>query len=267
MSVVQLRTLGALQVTLAATTVTAFPTDKIRALLVYLALEQRRAHRREMLATLFWPEIAPSLALNNLRVTLHRLRETLDKAQPGVGSALIESTRQTVQLNSARISTDVDTFQSLLTACVAHAHADLHQCADCRIRLAEAADLYRGELLTGFGLVDAPAFEEWLLLCRENLHQQAMAALQTLVQAYEAQGDDERAHHYAGRQLALDPSREEAHRQLMRSLAHRCLGTEALTQYETCRRLLSEQLDVGLDPAMVALVEQIRAGQFDRVTR
>ncbi len=267
MSVVQLRTLGALQVTLAATTVTAFPTDKIRALLVYLALEKSGAHRRETLAALFWPEIDSALALNNLRVTLHRLRETLDKVQPGVGSALIESTRQTVQLNSVRISIDIDTFQTLLTACATHAHADLHQCAECRTRLAEAVDLYRGELLTGFGLEDAPAFEEWLLLRRENLHQQTMAALHTLVQTYEAQGDDERAHHYASRQLLLDPSREEGHRQLMRSLARRGLRTEALAQYESCRRLLRDQLDVDPDPETLALVEQIRAGKLDKVTR
>ncbi|MCE7981157.1 MAG: hypothetical protein DYG89_08200 [Caldilinea sp. CFX5] len=264
MIVVQLRTFGAFEVSLSATTVTAFPTDKIRALLVYLAVEQSRAHRREALAALFWPDIDQALAMNNLRVTLHRLRETLDKAQPGMGSALIESTRQTLQLNSALITTDVATFQRLLTACTGHAHVDLHQCVACRARLAEAVDLYRGELLTGFGLADAPAFEEWLLLRRENLHQRAIAALHTLVQAYEAQGDDERAHHYASRQLLLDPSREETHRQLMRNLARRGLRTEALAQFETCRRLLREQLAVDPDPETLALVAQIRAGQLDR---
>ncbi len=267
MSLLTLRTLGALAVTIQATTVTAFPTDKIRALLIYLALENDLPQRRERLAALFWPEIDQTLALNNLRVTLHRLRETLEKVQPGLGATLIESTRQTIRILPTLVTTDVAEFQALLTACTHHAHAQPHACADCRTRLVEAVALYRGELLTGFSLADAPPFEEWLLLRREQLHQQAIAALHTLVQGYEAQGDDERAHHYASRQLALDPSREEAHRQLMRSLARRGLRTEALAQFDTCRRLLREQLDVDPDPETVALVAQIRAGKLDKVTR
>ena len=48
--------------------------------------------------------------------------------------------------------------------------------------------------------------QEWLLLRREMLHQQALAALHTLVQGYEHLGDEMQAHVYASRQLALDPS-------------------------------------------------------------
>ena len=264
MTVLVLRSLGAFAASLGATTITAFPTDKIRALLLYLALENEQPHPRERLAALFWPGIAQTNALNNLRVTLHRLCETLDKVQPALSAALVERTRQTIQLNPALITTDVQRFQQLLTACATHVHADLHHCPACRIRLVEAVALYEGELLAGFGLADAPTFEEWLLLRRETLHQQALATLHTLVQSYAHEGDDERAHHYASRQLLLDPSREEAHRQIMRSLARRGLRTEALAQYETCRRLLREQLDVDPDPETVALVEQIRAGKLDK---
>lgn len=90
----------------------------------------------------------------------------------------------------------------------------------------------------------AVSAEEWLLLHRSQLHQQVLTALPTLVQSYKQEGNDEQVHHYASRQLALDPSREEAHRQLMRSLARRGLRTEALAQYESCGRLLREQLGV-----------------------
>ncbi|MEZ4734629.1 MAG: BTAD domain-containing putative transcriptional regulator [Caldilineaceae bacterium] len=268
MNILMLHCLGAFEVSLQGAPIAAFPTDKSRALLVYLALENAYAHRRERLAALFWPEIAQTDALSNLRVTLHRLREALDKVQPGVGATLLASARQTIRLQPALVTTDVAAFQALLTACTTHDHdVQVHQCTECRERLIKAVKLYRGELLAGFGLADAPAFEEWLLLCRENLHQQALAALHTLVQSYEQQGNDEQAHAYASRQLALDPSREEAHRQLMRSLARRGLRTEALAQYETCRRLLREQLDVDPDPETLALVAQIRAGKLDKMTR
>lgn len=266
MTVMVLRCLGAFEVKLNTNSITTFPTDKIRALLVYLALAQGQPQRRESLAALFWPVIAPSVALSNLRVTLHRLRETVDKVHPGLADTLFESTRQTLQLNRALVTTDVDIFQAHLTACATHVHPDLLDCLACRTHLVAAVKLYRGELLAGFGLVDAPGFEEWLLLQREQLQQQTLAALHTLVQSYEREGNDEQAHHYASRQLALDPSREEAHRQLMRSLARRGLRTEALAQYESGRRLLHEHLNIEPEAATVALYEQIQRGQLNKAT-
>jgi WD40 repeat protein/DNA-binding SARP family transcriptional activator/predicted ATPase len=255
-----IRCLGAFEVILGQVTITAFPTDKIRALLTYLALNGSQPHRRELLSGLLWPEMPGPLALTNLRLALHRLRQTLDEAVPGSANQLLLSTRQTIQLNPAAVTVDVAVFQALLTACNTHPHAELATCEPCLARLAEAVTHYRGELLAGFGLFDAPPFEEWLLLRRESLHQQALAALDRLILAYEQRGDHQQAHSYAGRQLAIDPSREEAHRQVMRALARLGLREQALAQFESCRRLLREQLDVDPDLETVALYEQIRTG-------
>ncbi len=262
MTAIVIRCLGAFEVTLASQAVTAFPTDKIRALLAYLALTEAQPHRRELLAGLFWPELPQAVAMTNVRVALYRLRETLEKVQPGADDALLLTTRQTLQLNTAHLWVDVHTFQKLLATCATHAHANLIQCDECKTRFVEAVVLYRAELLAGLGLADAPDFEEWLLLQRETLHQQALGTLHTLVQMHEQRGDEQQAAHYAQRQLALDPSREEAHRQLMRSLARRGLHSEAFAQFERCRHLLWEHLGVEPDLETLALVEQIRAGQL-----
>ena len=48
--------LGTCQVTLEGEPITAFESDKVRALLFFLAIESDRPHRRETLAALFWPE-------------------------------------------------------------------------------------------------------------------------------------------------------------------------------------------------------------------
>ena len=48
--------LGTFQVILDGKQVTAFESDKVRALLAYLAVESDRPHRRETLACLLWPE-------------------------------------------------------------------------------------------------------------------------------------------------------------------------------------------------------------------
>ncbi|MFN8440675.1 MAG: BTAD domain-containing putative transcriptional regulator [Caldilineaceae bacterium] len=261
-----LNCLGALDVTLDGTPITAFPTDKIRALLVYLALETAQPHRRERLAALFWPEMPQTTALTNLRLALHRLRDTLEGAQPGLGATLISSTRQTLHLNPSLLSVDVIRMERALTACAEHKHPAATYCEQCQAHLTQAVQLYRGELLSGFGLADAPDFEEWLLLRREALHQQVLVALATLIQGYEQRGEVALAHRYVSHYLALDPYQEEAHRQMMRLLVQRGLRSEALEQYERCRRLLRDELQIEPDLETTALYEQIRAGSYDKVT-
>lgn len=243
---------------------TNFSTDKVRALLAYLALEPGRTHSRSALAGLFWPELSEKRALSNLRLTLHRLRQTLMDAAPDAGSRLLTITRQSVQFNAVDATVDVDSFQALLAKTEAHLHQNLYSCPACLERLAQAVALYQGELLAGFGLADAFPFEEWLLLRRELLHRQVMLALKNLVAGYELQGDDDRAYVYATHMLSLDPYREASHCQVIRLLARRGLPDAALAQYETCRRLLKEEL--GAEPALetVLLVKQIRAGEFDQ---
>jgi WD40 repeat protein/DNA-binding SARP family transcriptional activator len=272
---IAIRCLGTFDVSIGSAAGPIFPTDKVRALLAYLALEARpdertgmgRSHRREALAGMFWPEHAEANALANLRLTLHRLRQALDHAVPGVSAALL-ITKQTVQVEHASLTVDVARFQALVAESATHPDDDLWRCDRCLAGLSEAVELYGGELLAGFGLADAPAFEEWLLLRRELLHQQALMALHTLASACEQRGDDHQAHLHASRQLVLDPIRESAHRQLMRILARRGQFAEAVAQYHTCRRLLREELGLEPDGETLALYEHIRSGAFsDRLPR
>ncbi|MCB0094108.1 MAG: NACHT domain-containing protein [Caldilineaceae bacterium] len=234
-----------------------FYSDKVRALLAYLVLEPHEYTRAE-LAALLWPEIGDQSARANLRNTLHRLRQTLDAAAPGSSNSLLTVSRQSICFNPEHVTVDVHDF----LAAVRNAHSassapDLDQ-------LEAAAALYRGELLAGFGVADAPAFEEWLLLHRELLHQQALVAVHRLATAYEADGHYESAHTVAGRLLILDPFHEETHRQIMRLLARMGQPERALAQLERLRQLLREEMGVDPDATTLALAQQIAAGEFGR---
>jgi predicted ATPase len=61
--------------------------------------------------------------------------------------------------------------------------------------------------------------------------------------------------------LQLEPWQESAHQQLMLALARRGDYTAALAQYETCRRLLAEELGVKPMPETTRLYERIRAAR------
>src|SRR5262245_22811148 len=106
--------LGPFQVMRDNATVTAFATDLARALLVYLAVEADRPHRREALAGLLWPDRPDAAALQNLRQTLARLRRALGDETAAPPFLLI--TPGSIQFNAETADVDVTTFQNLLGA-------------------------------------------------------------------------------------------------------------------------------------------------------
>ena len=250
------RLLGTFQVLQDGRAVTAFRTDKIRALLAYLALEADRPQRRETLAALFWPEMADGNALYNLRLSLHRLRQTI-----GDGARALQVDRQAVSLGLDGVWVDVLTFEQALAEAAQHNHPQGEACPACIALLDTAVTLYRGDLLPGFfpRNVDA-AFDDWITIRRERLHIQALQALGALADWHEQGGRLAQAIPYVRRELELEPWREEAHRQLMRLMAATGQRHAALSQFERCRRVLHDELDLAPDAETEALYWEIKGG-------
>lgn|GEM_PF-599420 len=260
MSHLSITTFGTLQITLDEHPTTSFATDKVRALLVYLAVEADHAHRRETLAGLLWPDLADRDARHNLSQALWHLRQALQDRTAAI--PFVQSSRATVQLNPAsRYRLDVTSFTHLPAECAVHAHAELETCPVCLPRLRQAADLYQGEFLQHFVLGHNSPFDEWALMLRERLHQQALQLFATLARLYEQRGDDEQARAFLVRQLELESWREEAHRHLMQSLAQSGQRSAALAQYATCRRILADELGIDPAPATTQIYEAIRAAE------
>jgi predicted ATPase/DNA-binding SARP family transcriptional activator len=232
----------------------------VRALLAYLAIEADRPQPRDTLAGLLWPQRPDRNAHNNLRTALSNLRQVIGDRTAAPPFLLI--TRDTIQFNAASdYDLDVQTFERYLVG----GESANRQISESAIENLESAiGLYRGSFLEGFSAGSA-AFEEWGLLKREQLHRQMMTALRCLAAYYEQRGEYEQAQPYAQRQLELESWDEQAHRQLMRLLALSGRRSAALSQYQTCCRVLAEEL--GVEPAdeTTALYERIRDGEVVRV--
>ena len=199
--------LGCFHVCLDDRPVTDFKSNKVRALLAYLAVEADRPHRREALAGLLWPDWPDRDALSNLRYALASLRRTIGDHTAAPPFLLI--TPHAIQFNPAS-----DHWLDV---------AELgRQIADSRWQVVDGAEpsqrnlLYRGSFLAGFSIGDAAPFEEWALLQREQISLQVMSLLGNLAAYHEARGDYQAAQAYARQQVALEPWSEEAHRTLMR---------------------------------------------------
>jgi DNA-binding SARP family transcriptional activator len=255
---------GPLRVTLDGDPVTGFDSDKVRALLAYLAVETETPHSRERLAGLLWPDQTEQSARANLRHVLANLRKVLgDRPQPSDGGApppFLYVSRQTIQFNRTSDAwVDVSAFTDLLQASRPANQQSVHQ-------LEEAVELVGGGFLEGFSLPGCSAFEEWVLVEGARLQRLALEALGRLSDWYEVQGDAERALEHAWRQVELEPWREEAHRQVMRLLALGGQRGAALAQYDTCRRVLIEELGVEPGVETTQLYEQIRDGELKTLT-
>lgn len=247
--------LGPFHLTRQGMPITAFRSDKVRALLVYLALEHDRPHRRDELASLLWPEMSDEAARRNLRLSLHRLRQTLGDDE---ASALFNLTRDTVQCRLKTIWVDALAFEEMLTSVRRHPHEAVEKCDVCAKHLTRAVDLYRGDFLQGFILKDTLPFSEWVAVQRERWHYLAVKALFWLAEYHRRRGRFDDACRYAQRQLELEPWREEAHRQLMDVLARLGDVSAALAQYEACCHVLAEEFGVAPDEETQRLYRRIR---------
>jgi DNA-binding SARP family transcriptional activator/predicted ATPase len=259
MARLEIALLGGFQASSDGDPITRFETDPARALLAYLALHPGTSLRRDVLADLLWPDQARPEALHALRQTLNRVRRAIgDEAHP----SHLHVTRQTIQFDpDSSYWLDTNAFANLANTVHEHTHRRMEACWVCMQRLTEAADLYRGDLLSGFNLGSLP-FQEWLTMEREHLHRQAMEVFFHLAACHEQHAEYKQVQHYARRQLTLEPWREEAHRQLMASLALSGQRSAALAQYETCRRMLADELGVEPEPDTVLLYDRIRDGNL-----
>lgn len=188
--------LGSPSVALGGQPVTGFVSSKAQAIVFYLAATGQ-SHTREALAGLLWSDLPETAARRNLRNAFTNLRRL-------VGPYLY-ITRQTAGLDrEAPFTVDSGRFAARLASGRSNrpvAEADLEDLA----YLKEAIDLYRGDFLAGFYVVDAPLFEEWMLVERERLRSELDGALERLVQGYSARGEFKPAIGFAQRWLTLEP--------------------------------------------------------------
>ncbi|MCP4421785.1 MAG: SARP family transcriptional regulator, partial [Chloroflexi bacterium] len=234
--------LGEFAVRLDNTPVTNFYSDKVRALLAYLVVEDAQAQSRAKLAGLLWPEYPEKQARQSLRQALLHLRKALNDTKADPPQILAD--RQTVQLNPAiPIHSDIAAFE-----------AALNKAGGAE----EAVAAYRGDFLDGFFLNDSAEFDDWVVMQRELLRSDMLSALNLVVAQHEQRGELAQAIKTAQRWLTLEPWQEEAHRTLMRSYFAQGDQAAALAQYAACEAALAEELAIEPTAETRSLYNEIR---------
>jgi DNA-binding SARP family transcriptional activator len=249
--------LGQLDITLSGKPIQV-DSDKVRALLLYLAVENRRPHRRDVLAEMFWPGKPEGVARNSLKQALANLRKALGDREARSPFLLIS--RKETQFNrSSQHWIDANTFVDILEIIKSHDHEELSACESCPDGLTRAAALYQGEFLEELYISGAQDFNDWVVIKREAYQRQMTEALWKLSQIHEYNGEYLEACEYSRHLVELEPWNEESHRGLMHLYALNGMRSVALRQYHICRQNLSEEFGVEPSRETQALYEKIKA--------
>lgn len=249
---------GRFEARLEAVPLGGFDYNKVRALLAYLAIENKQPHTRAALCVLLWPDLGENAARQNLSQALTRLRQVLGDKQASL--PFILATTDTVQLNPAAAwEVDVNAFSTLITTAERHAHRGWHLCTPCATKLQAAVRWYQGDFLAHFYLSDSDPFEEWALPLRQRLRLRMLSTLERLVRYAEWRGDFTQGIEAAQRQVELEPFRDHVHRELMRLLALSGQHHAALLHYDHLAELLERELGAEPEPETIALYHQIRS--------
>lgn len=217
----------------------ALAQPKRLALLAYLAIATPAGfHRRDTMLSLFWPEMDQERARRALRQAVHFLRSTL-------GADVVQTRGgEDIGLAGDALWCDVRAFDDALA----------------RGTLAEALELYRGDLLEGFFISDASSdFEEWLEKERVRLRQRATTAAWTLSDQSAAAGRGAQAAEWGRWAAARAPDDERAQRRLMTLLDRQGDRTGALRVYEQLAQRAQTEFEAEPSAESRALVASIRA--------
>ncbi len=214
------------------------------ALLTHLCVATPRGmHRRDVLLALFWPDSDREHARTSLRSGLHVLRRSLGKR------AVLTHGDDGVGIAPDTVWCDAVAFEE---AVAAERHED-------------ALALYRGDLLTGFFVQEAPDFERWLERERARLRQLAAAAASELADQRSAAHDLTRAVSAARRAVELAEFDERAVRRLIELLARTGNRAGALEAYDGFARKLAAEYDAEPAGPTRMLVDQVRSGSITGV--
>lgn len=223
--------------------------QKARALLYYLAATGR-SHTRDHLAALFWSESPDREARHSLRSDLYRLRQALrltdaDAALIGDGDLIL--------LRPTEYDCDVVRFRQLVAE-------------NGEPALSEAVALYRGPLLEGFALIDAPLFDDWVRFEESALSRSYLQALDRLASRAESRQAWSEAIGYVQQIVQLEPLSEEAQQRLIGLyMQNHAIGL-ALRQYQQFEATLKHELDAKPSAETQALVDQALQHRHEAVS-
>jgi predicted ATPase/DNA-binding SARP family transcriptional activator len=223
----------------------AIPERKVRALLANLLVNRVRPVSADRLIDDLWGDRLPVNPAGALQLKVSRLRQALDRAEPG-GRALVVSRAPGYLLEVSGEAVDEGRFSALADR--ARASGDPRTGAGL---LAQALALWRGPALADF------TDEEFARPAIARLEEQRLVALEEQAEARLALGEHGPLAGELGDMVAHHPLRERLRAAYMLALYLAGRQAEALSTYRDLRDRLRQELGLNPGPEPTAVHQKI----------
>ena len=238
LSPIQIETLGRFRIRRGLTVMEEREWDGHLPKLLLKAIVAHGSHQvpKDQLIEALWPETAPGQGEMNFKITLHRLRKSIE---PGMektfGSSYVHLKANSICLDEELCKTDFDDFQTL-----SRRGEQKERAGDIGAALllySGAVDLYRGDFLS------EELYSPWIDAKRNELRKRYTDLLYRIADIREKRGTSKVAIDCYVKIIRIDPLSEQVYQRLMTLYANRGKRTEAIKVYHDCRKALREGLE------------------------
>ncbi len=220
-------------------------------ILRYLMTQPGYRVTMDALMALLWPDDDENIARHKVHVAVSALRNSLNQGlRYAQGSGYILCKNGVYQLNPAvPLTTDIEQFLALYRRGRQSGGMEAITCYE------QACQLYSGPFLV------EDLYADWPVVRREQFNQCFVTMCRALTGHYLNTGRYEEAEQWARATLKENRCDEEAHRQLIHIYIVQGRRSEAIRQYQSCERILAEELGVPPMAETVATIHSILARQ------
>jgi DNA-binding SARP family transcriptional activator/tetratricopeptide (TPR) repeat protein len=218
-----------------------FRTKKHLALLVYLAVEQGRVHRRDRLAAFFWPRVGMEDARHSLATGLSVLR-------PRLPPRTLETTRESVTFHADRLDIDLD----------------LLRCSEVGGPHTGTSGQDISGFLDGFDLPDTTEFALWKDRQQAALLPLLRDAIVARIDRFRRTGDFAQVGQLADRLLSIDDLCEDGIRAKLEARALAGDRLVAVRLFETWKERLRQELGAFPSHELEEMARRLRRGRWER---
>lgn len=205
---------------------------------------------RDVLMEDIWPEGEPNAIEKNFKVTLHRLRKTLEpEMNQAYGSAYVHLRENCLSLDRDLCAIDTDDFLDLtLKGRQEEGKGNFENALSFYGR---AADLYQGDFL------EEDLYMPWAGPKREEFRSIFTEILSRMGSILERQNRADDAIGCYQKIVRVDPCFEKAYQKMMSLYAKLGMRNAALKVYQECKKALYDELDSEPDETTVEIYRKI----------
>jgi DNA-binding SARP family transcriptional activator len=220
-------------------------SEKSKGILLYMVLNNKEYHRNQ-LKQLFWCDFSEDSANRNLRHAIWNIRKVFREIDPRA-DILINVSKSVVKLNeSLIIERDLDLFDQMMKEDNISEN-DIISCLEN----------FGQDFLENFFISDAQDFNNWVYFERESFRRKYFNHLLSLAKKFMTKEKYNIALKILNNLVLLDSYNESLYLMIMKLHVKNGNKSFALHTYKEAKRVLREELNLGLSKEMKAYYQEI----------